>query len=649
LSRLAVPISALTLVSLVAGAGSTSAGGAGARTIVFSTVRDSDLGGEIYSVSLDGSGRRNLSRSTAKEYAHAVSPDGRHVAFISERGGKPALWLADVRGGSMRRLTDGFRFEGVAGGVAWSPDGRHILYTRAPGAADDSRSELWVVPTEGGRSVRLARDGWPAEWSPSGERIAYTDYRNDRLRAVVALPNGRELWSRRGAFESWSPRGDRAALLIYGEESVSTVITTAAGRPLARFRGQALAWAPDGRRLLVARPAASTAQWIGLVRADGRVVRQIGDFWFGGGFSADGDAIGFAGLRDGRTGVFVLTRSGSLRRRIRADADFATWATARGRTVLVAGTRRGLTAYSPPRYRARPLVRLLPGSQYVYGVEPTRRGRLVYGRDATSSSDLWVMRPNGTGLRPLWRDVAHDAEPAWSPDGRWIAFTRRDNCSVCATFLFTAGADGSDRRGLTAPPANQQAVASPTWSPDGRQIAFAVSGRRVRGAIYVIDVEAGAQARGVIGHEAQAGAEEPAYSAPDWSPDGSELVFVATGGDGGLFAAHTDGSHLRRIVSGRASAPQWSPDGHSVAFRRADGIYVVPSGGGVALKLTHACDLDQSLAWSPDGRSLMFADCVRGRRGQEMFTVRADGTRRQRITRDRFVDSSPAWRPLAER
>jgi TolB protein len=633
------------MLALAAGGGSSSAGGAGARTIVFSSVRDKDLGGEIYSVALDGSSRRNLSRSAAHEYDHAVSPDGRSVAFLSARGGKPALWVADVRGRALHRLTGGFRFEGVAGGVAWSPDGRHILYTRAPRASGDSRSELWIVPAEGGRSFRLARDGWPAEWSPAGDRIGYTDYRNDNLRAVVARPNGRGLWSRTGAFESWSPRGDRAVVHTFGEEGVRTLVTSPAGRPLARFRGQTLAWAPDGRRLLVARPDAETVPgWIGLVRADGRVVRRIGDFWLGGGFSPDGKSIAFAGVRGERTGLFLLDRRGILRRRIAADADFAVWASARGGTVLVASTRSRLAVLRPPQYRPRSLVRLLPGAQYVYGVERARDGRLVYGRDAAYSSDLWVMRPDGTGVRPLWRDTPHDAEPAWSPDGRWIAFTRRDDCSGCATSLFVAPADGSERRGLWAP-RNQQAVASPTWSPDGRQIAFAVSGRGERGAIYVIDVEAGAQPRRVIGHATeQVGTAGRAYSAPDWSPDGSELVFVGSGDDPGVFAAGADGSQLRRIVSGSASTPKWSPDGTKIAFREEDGVYVAPTGGGVDRRVTETCDLDQSLAWSPDSRSLMFADCVRGRRPHDLFTVRIEGSRRRRVTRDHFVDASPAWR-----
>ena len=204
--------------------------------------------------------------------------------------------------------------------------------------------------------------------------------------------------------------------------------------------------------------------------------------------------------------------------------------------------------------------------------------------------------------------------------------------------LRVADADGE---GGQAPLTSPDPIISPAWSPDGRELAY-VSFETRKPVVWVQDMASG-QRRQVANFKGS-------NSAPAWSPDGKQLA-VTLSRDGGsqLFLIGRDGSNPRRITQSHAidTEPCFSPDGQSIYFVSDRGgspqIYRMGAGGGNAERVTFQGSYNVSPAISPDGRTMAFVQRTGGG-GFKVMTMDLGGGAVQTVS-DTNDDESPSFAP----
>ena len=325
---------------------------------------------------------------------------------------------------------------------------------------------------------------------------------------------------------------------------------------------------------------------------------------------------------------------------------------------------------------ALPALATFPGEN---GVIAFRR---FLNEDRTQGA-VFTIRPNGTGERQVTFPPPGfvDRNPDISPDGRRIAFEREGvDCGPDCSYdeIFTVKADGTQLTQLTHNPAGTSCFAggycngSPAWSPDGRSIAF----RRAAGpvvddlvesqGIYIMRAD-GSGIRQITQTARPALGED---TDPQWSPDGRKLVFqrwnvrTAQPLDGiALWVIDLRTGHERRVtpfpLSG-GDTPDWSPDGQRILFHSSvngppdvsANLYTVrPDGTGLhQLTFAQGGSLQYlGSSYSPDGMSITVGRRpATGGTNADVYVMRADGTHIRQVTKTELYDSYPDWGPAPE-
>ncbi len=284
--------------------------------------------------------------------------------------------------------------------------------------------------------------------------------------------------------------------------------------------------------------------------------------------------------------------------------------------------------------------------------KPAGPGFIAYWRARSGNLEIVVMRPDGTHSQV----IAEGTDPAWSPQGRYLAYDREwsDSLEHCGNtygcsevWRLTLAARGD----VTQLSPSSLYAESPDWSPDGKQIAF--DGRpnpTARGMdIYVVPAGGGTATRLTRSH-----ADE---EDPSWSPDGTKIAYSSYGPNANrdspdIYVMNADGSDPHAITTGPAFdyLPDWSPDGQHLVFQRQypsaspywpnDEIVVVNADGNGLRRLTNTPRLDDGAAvWSPDGAHIVFASD--NGNVARLFVMSADGSDPKRLTRHQA--ERPAW------
>ena len=242
---------------------------------------------------------------------------------------------------------------------------------------------------------------------------------------------------------------------------------------------------------------------------------------------------------------------------------------------------------------------------------------------------------------PFTSFAGHEASPAFSPDGNQIAFAWDGGASDSIDIYVKLIDAGTPLRLTTHPGINR----SPTWSPDGRYIAFARFSESEKG-IFTVPALGGTE-RKLYSPDW----EIPYFGTVTWSPDGKFLAYQDRSSPQtpySIWLLSVDNLERRQVTWPAQNLvdenPAFSPDGQTVAFVRASSgrvsdIYLVPIGGGEPRRLTFDNREIDGLAWTPDGREILFPSDRGG--GYGLWRISLTGGTPERLAVGGNYDFSP--------
>lgn len=503
-----------------------------------------DMLGDIYVMPIAGGEARALTSGLSWDQQPRWSPDGRHIAFVSDRDGSSNLWIMNADGSAARQLSRGRKDTFIS--PAWLPDGPAIMVRMnqwSGSGAPPTGNDLYVYYPEGG-SMRLA------EGKLTGAGNA------------AASPDGRYIYyPGQGTFAF----GGSGPINRFDRVTGTVIPLTWSGR---NFRPAA---SPDGKKLAFLRKVDERLdlRLRDLTTGDERVL--VPGLWAEeiGSSGNQGDYPGYSFTPDSR--AIIIWARGKIHR-----VDVGTGALSvipmRVRVSLQVAER----IMKPRRLTSDSVVsRIVRWPR----VSPDGR-RLVF----SSLARVYVMDlPSGTPRR-LTTSSEGEYAPAISPDGRSVAYTTWSD-SLVGGHLKVVSIDGGSARQVTT---QSGQYLNPAWSPDGTRIAYVVGSPISEQIAWQPDesmpyalrwVPASGGESTLLTHIPTPNWAEHSHATLSWSGDNSRVYFteMVTGprAKRALTSIRLDGSdkqvHLRFNPGDEAVV---SPDGRRVAITRGDNVYV---------------------------------------------------------------------------
>ncbi|MFH1893638.1 MAG: protein kinase [Candidatus Zixiibacteriota bacterium] len=621
----------------------------------------------------------------------ALSPDGEKLAFMSDDGG---LWVAPTHGtvdpmvaGEPVKLAQ-VEIDFSAGSLpVWSADGKWIAFNARDTVDETLHSwfSMLVIPSDGGelRQVPVKHDG-SRSWlsyrigiSPDGQTIAFSADTSlipgeSKTGCIYSIPVAggqiRRLTDTLCSQPAFSPDGKMLAYvkecapLTKDEDWHSDIwaVPVDGGVPIqiSDMQGAVLGpvWSPDSRMIVFDRfgragfegnelfivpltedyePAAPPTV-LRLPLSSGNLIA---------GWSSN-NQIGITLETAAHTTIYTVPASGVIATQVAPSGAYSGQWSPNGKRIFFCDDT---AVFSLPVEGGQASIIPIVGVEWAIGagVSPDGTRLALVGGGEGRSIGLFTVSVDGGEtelVQPTTSDYRGYDKTSWSPDGKWIAFTRYNHHGQAD--LCVIPSDGGEIRQLVASayPWRKIFIGRPAWSPDGKLIAYPTPEENGAGTICVIRLEGG--------NPEIVARFEPGVLAKcvTWSPDGKKLAYASaeadykldvgmgSGVNGDIWILRLDTKESVRLRTGMSLKDvddiDWSLDGEKIVFSAywasEEDFYLIdnflpllqpdrpePSAEPESKELTvrqvwAGPEVDAMGAPSPDGRHLSYVDWETG-------------------------------------
>ncbi|MGC2474378.1 MAG: protein kinase [Candidatus Sulfotelmatobacter sp.] len=549
--------------------------------------------------------------NTGKAQQAAISPDGKYVLNVQNDNGLQSLWLRNVPTGSDTQIVP--PAAAVYRSLTFSPDGNYV-YFRQAGISTQSEWDLYRTPVLGGTPQLITRDvDSGIAFSPDGHRIAYTranDPEVGKYRLLTANSDGSDetilqiAANGAGALPrnmTWSPDGKRITYSLYTLGDVlgtikSFDIARKQAEPLASFKNELVfdvVWLPSGQWLLARYgqkgPSYQRSQ-IGLIPKAGGQIQPITrdtNNYDTLTMSADGKTAATVQVRITNSLSLIPSSSSQAKAPVQAlalaqDVQSVSW-TAAGQLLVSDG--QSLRTMNPDGGQQSTIL----NDQNSWLVDMARCGDryivLAWAfHGGTNQVHIWRTNSDGSNPSQL-TNGAFDRFPVCSPDGKWVYYYDGDGPHYPKRVPLEGGqpepVPASDVRGMYGFGAGE------AISPDGKQLIFNADvnsadnspGAVSRLALVTLDSnshDSSARSSPILlrpDPRMATGGGNGFTNAMTFTPDGKSVAYIVRDkGVDNIFAQPLDGSpghQITNFTSEHIAEFQWSPDGKTLAVARA--------------------------------------------------------------------------------
>jgi Tol biopolymer transport system component len=503
-----------------------------------------DLQGVLWSIPFKGGSARRLTDPLLEPARPDYSPKGGLIAFQAYKTGTFHIWTMKSDGTGLRELTDG---HGDDREPRFSPDGSRIAFSSD--RAFKGSYDIWVADVATGKLTQWTSgpdDEYEPAWSPDSSEIAFVSGTGANGTTIQAVKSG-------GAMR--------------------TLETAPRGAHL-----NSPSWSPDGQKIAYVEFAANKSR----LMVSGKPVAEFDDVF----------PFPASWLPDNR---LLYTANGKIR--VTSLAKNATDDTPFEANVTIHRPAYEHKHFDLDSAATKPVKGIVSPA-----ISPDGK-RIVF----EALNQLWLMDVGGTP-RPLTSDRYYKEDPAWSPDGKQIAYSS-DKAGTEDIYVLDL-ATREEKRVTTSDDSAEVAAA---WAPDGKRLAF----QNQAGATFILDLATGSS-RQIMG---------PLFapSKPAWSASGKTIAIGALKpytrrfreGTSQILTVdvesgamtYTEPAPFKSLSTRGEDGPLYSPDGSSVAFVMDSVLWVrpvAPNGipSGPSQQITH--EVTDAPTWTGDSKKILY-------------------------------------------